>query len=108
MVGTFSYEVKANPAAYTFLLTALDFSVGPNYKIVLVGKIDEKDTQNMINTIRQVPVFNIALKVQKDEKSSDSYKRINGKAAAYVCRNKACMKPTSDINQLTKILSALE
>lgn len=108
MVGTFSYEVRANPAAYTFLLTALDFSVGPNYKIVLVGKIDEKDTQNMINTIRQVPVFNIALKVQKDEKSSDSYKRINGKAAAYVCRNKACMKPTSDINQLTKILSALE
>ena len=108
LVRTFSYEVKANPAAYTFLLIALDFSVGPNYKIVLVGKLNEKDTQNMIYTIRQAPVFNIALKVQKDEESSVAYKRINGKAAVYVCRDKTCMKPTSDINQLTKILSALE
>ena len=49
----FSSEVAQYPLVHTQFLAALDFSLGPSYEIVIAGKVEDKDTQEMIKTLRK-------------------------------------------------------
>jgi len=110
----FSESVKKIPVAYTQLLCALAFSVGPAYEIVIVGNSTASDTQAMLKALRKEFIPHKVVLFNPTEASSPAihqlaeYTRhqpaVDGQATAYVCRNHACQQPTTNINQMLQIL----
>jgi hypothetical protein len=104
MTKAFSEEVEAAPEAYAFFLSALDFQIGPNYSVAVVGDLKEDDTQEMLRTIRQHYLPSAIIVLKHPDKAGLSYQQIEGKATAYVCRDQTCLPPT---NSLTVMLEQL-
>lgn len=113
---SFSKMVSDSPSAYTQLLIALDFALGPSYEIVVVGKPHTQDTKNMLRALRKkfipnkVVLFRPAEIEQPEithfaEFTRDLSSR-EGRATAYVCRNYACNLPTTRIEKMLELLNA--
>ncbi len=110
----FSRQVSEQPRAYTQLLIALDFVVGPIKEIVIAGDPALKTTQTMINAIRRrfLPNKVLLVRPQGSEVSrivalSPFVKRmvpINDQPTAYVCEQYACKTPTTDVDRLESML----
>jgi uncharacterized protein YyaL (SSP411 family) len=111
----FAESVKNNTAAYSNLMVAIDFALGPTYTLVIAGDTNSEDTKQMINVIRENFIPNKSLIFLPTEKSSPEileiaefakyYEQVDGKAAAYICINQTC-KPAT--NQIDKMLELLE
>jgi uncharacterized protein YyaL (SSP411 family) len=110
----FSKTVSQFPAAYTYLMSAVDFLKAPSYEVVLVGDPLKNDTKEFIATLwsnfipNKVVVFKpVGEKTPKIEKIAEytkNYRAIEGKATAYVCSNFSCKKPTTDPQEMLKLL----
>ncbi len=96
MTKIFAQEVEGAPEAYTFFLSAFDFLIGPSYSITLVGDSKQKDTKEMLDSLRNhyLPTNTITLK--SPDKAGLGYQLIDGKATAYVCRDQMCLPPTNN------------
>ena len=111
----FSREVKEHPSAYTQLMTAVDFGIGPSYEVVIVGEPDGPDTKAMLSALRGRYIPNKVTILHSNEKDSSGmdvpahfftrYKRIDDKATAYVCLNNACKSPTTDTAKMLEYIS---
>jgi uncharacterized protein YyaL (SSP411 family) len=91
------------------MLTGLDFTLGPSFSIVLVGEQSADDMKTMLVAIRKnyLPNLTVKLSTQGNEQSAMpglSYEKIEGKATAYVCRNRTCMPPTNKIETMLEYL----
>jgi hypothetical protein len=110
----FSDQIRQMPSACTFFLTAVDFSLGPSYEVVISGNSKAPDTIEMISTLRKrfIPNKAIILHPTEDPLSSietlsefvKGYSVIDDKATAYVCLNNACKAPTTDPSEMLKLL----
>jgi uncharacterized protein YyaL (SSP411 family) len=110
----FSKTVLQYPAGYTHLLSAVDFQVGPSNEIVIVGDSDSVDTKTMMKALNsdfwpnKVVLFKPAgeetPEITKLADFTEDHKTIEEKATAYVCSNFSCKNPTTDSNELIKIL----
>lgn len=105
----FARQVARGPAAYTQLLCALDFGVGPSFEVVLAGDLKDNSTSAMLRALRgrflpnkvvlfrpdgeKPPITKLA-SFTKNQKSHD------GKMTAYVCRNHRCRLPTTDVEAM--------
>jgi uncharacterized protein len=105
MTRAFAQEVEGAPDAYTFFLSALNFLTGLSYSIVLVGDLKEKDTAEMLNTLRKHYLPSTVVAFKHPSKAGLGYQQIDGKATAYVCRDQTCLPPT---NSLKLMLEQLE
>ena len=111
----FAESVRKNPAAHAFLLTAVDFAVGPTYSLVISGDTGKEDTIKLLESIRKeflpnktlihrateqemAPIDEIADYVMFFDKYLD-------KATAYVCINKTCKPPTNEIKKMIEYLN---
>ncbi|MFB0502016.1 MAG: thioredoxin domain-containing protein [Candidatus Bathyarchaeia archaeon] len=113
---SFSKMVSGSPSAYTQLLIALDFALGPSYEIVVVGKSHTKDTKNMLSALRRkfipnkVVLFRPAEVEQPEITHFAEFTRDlsskEGRTTAYVCRNYACNLPTTRIEKMLELLNA--
>jgi uncharacterized protein YyaL (SSP411 family) len=110
---SFSEDIKRAPTGYTYFITALDFEIGPSFEIVIVGKSKASDTLNMLTELkkRYIPNKFILFKnsddpheVNKIAGSLQSKEMIDDKATAYICATGSCKNPTTDINEMFKIL----
>jgi uncharacterized protein len=106
----FSEDVLGYPMGHTFMLSGLDFMLGPTTNVTLVGDLAEKDTQAMLAAIRKPYLPNLTITWWTAEKTKAappgvSYSRINGEATVYVCQNQTCMPPTTNVEQVLKYLS---
>jgi uncharacterized protein YyaL (SSP411 family) len=110
----FSMQVLQSPSAYTQLMVALDFGVGPSYEVVVVGDEGADDTDALLKAIRgkfvpnKVVLFRPA-GVESPEISNLAeftryHKSIKDKATAYVCVNYQCKLPTTDVGEMLKLL----
>jgi uncharacterized protein YyaL (SSP411 family) len=109
----FHKTISASPSAFTQMMTALDFGVGPSYEVVIVGAPDSQDTKAMRRALNDVYVPSKVV-LFKPENDNDQVGRLaeftrthvalEGKATAYVCRNYACDLPTTDIDQMLNSL----
>jgi uncharacterized protein YyaL (SSP411 family) len=114
IVYAFSDRVKEAPTAFTQLLIALDFAVGPSHELVIVGDSEAKDTRQMLETLRSKFIPNKVTVFRPTEQQSPEithiaeYTRgmssIDGKATAYVCTDYACECPTTDLNRMLALL----
>jgi uncharacterized protein YyaL (SSP411 family) len=109
----FAMNVEQMPSAHTMFLCAYDFLSGPSFEVVISGKHDAEDVENMLKVLRgiylpsKVVIFHPEGKQAKMIEEISGYietqKSIDGKATAYVCEGYACKKPVIDKNKLLKL-----
>jgi uncharacterized protein YyaL (SSP411 family) len=113
--GRAFYEnVSQMPSAYTQLMVAIDFAVGPSYEVVIAGDLQANDTKQMLDAIRGIFVPNKIVVVHTTDQKPPSindiapfikdYASKDGKATAYVCLNYNCQLPTTDTGSMLKLL----
>ena len=110
----FSGNVGRSPSAFTLLLTALDFGVGPSYEVVIVGNEKSPETKEMILALFGSFLPNkVVILRPVDESMSGiadiapfvrNQTTIDGRTTAYVCRNYTCNLPTTNIQQMLEQL----
>ncbi len=111
---TFSALVQQAPSAFCQLLVYLDYSAGPAYEIIIIGDYQERDTQEMLKAINKIYLPNKAvIHIPAEEKRQEivnlapytqNHQRLQGKATAYICHNYICQEPTTDIENMLKML----
>ena len=114
--GAFYGNVSQLPSAYTQLMAAADFAIGPSYEVVIAGDLQADDTRQMLDAIRGIFVPNkIVVLHPADQKPPPiddivpfikDYSSIDGKATAYVCLDYNCQLPTKDIGSMLKLLGS--
>ncbi len=111
----FSSQVTQNPNAYTMLLSAFDFAVGPSYEVVVVGNFKSDDTEGMFTALHQRYIPNkVTLFLPVQDKAdltymaqfTENFESIDGKPTAYVCSNFQCELPTTEVEKMLSLLGA--
>jgi len=113
----FATEVGRHPSAFPQLLQSVVFAAGPSHEIVITGKPGAEDTKAMLRALDQFFLPNAVVIFRPDEEAppitdlvpyTREQRAIDGKATAYVCRNFACNKPTTSIEEMLGFLGAPE
>ena len=113
---SFSAEVSRAPQAYTFLLCALSFAVGPSFEITIAGDRNGEDTNQMIDSLYRLYVPNkvVVLRpageknppiVQLAEYTAGQT-MLGNRTTAYVCRNYVCNAPTTDPLEMVRVIQS--
>lgn len=110
----FSQDIQYSPSAYSMMLIGLDFSLGPSYEIVIAGDPSRDDTKSMIKQITQrfLPRKVTLLRGTKEQSEmitklapfSKFHEPIMNKATAHVCVDHNCKLPTTEVEQMLKLL----
>ena len=113
---TFFNNVRNSPAAYTQLMIAVDFSVGPSYEVVIAGDVQSEDTKKMLHVIKskfipdKIVIFLPSGTDLSEIMSIAPFTRyqliVDNKATAYVCVNHNCKIPTTDIDNMLSLLNS--
>ncbi len=112
----FSGQVKRAPLAFTHLMAAVDFAIGPSYEVVIAGDSQAEDTIAMLRAL-QIPFIPnkvVILHPSGQEEATITplapfirqQTAIDGKATAYVCQNTACKLPTTNASEMLAMLGA--
>ncbi len=112
MEAIFSDNIKRAPTGHTQFINAIDYKVGPSFEMVIVGKPGSSDTVNMLNQLNKTFIPNkvVILKDPKNpviDKIAESLKfkeSIDNKATAHVCAAGSCKMPTTDVNEMLRLL----
>jgi uncharacterized protein YyaL (SSP411 family) len=112
----FCENVSQLPSAYTQLMVAVDFAVGPSYEVVIAGDLQADDTRQMLDAIRGIFVPNKIVILHPTGQRLPSiddivpfitdHSSIDGKATAYVCLDYNCQLPTKDIGSMLELLGS--
>jgi len=110
----FSKNVLQFPEAYTQLLAAVDFALGPSYEIVLVGEQEADNTKEMLKALRKqfIPNKIVLFRPAGEEEPeitrlarfTQHHASIAGKATAYVCLDYECRLPTTEPGKMLELL----
>jgi len=110
----FSGTIGQSPSAYTQFMSAVDFSIGPSYEVIIAGSLQAADTGRMLDAVRTLYIPNKVLIAglirEKDSAIAEiapyitNYPSINDKATAYICINHSCRLPTTDIDTMLGLL----
>jgi uncharacterized protein YyaL (SSP411 family) len=114
LLAAFGPRLIAAPVALPQMLAACEFFLGEPKEIVLAGDRGAADTEALAATIHRHFVPNrVVLLVDADEAREflsegnpaiRSMTRLEGRAAAYVCRNYACQLPVADAAALAELI----
>ena len=109
----FAREITIAPAHYPQMLLALDFALGPADEILFAGDAKDLALEAMLKEIylRFLPNKIIMLHEpgQKGSVLSPSYEAmgsVGGKLTVYVCHDRACRLPATDVEGLKKVLDS--
>jgi uncharacterized protein YyaL (SSP411 family) len=101
--------------AYTQLLIALDFMIGPSQEIVVAGDPSLTNTQVMIHTVQRSFLPNKVLLLRSQGVKGKQLASLspfveamdskNNRPTVYVCENYACKTPIKDVDALKAILN---
>ena len=109
--------VRGDEDAYShaFFLCAMDMAAGPFFEVVIAGSREGSDTQAMAREVRRGFMPRRVLILRPTDDAEPPIVRIapftkplaalNGKAAAYLCRDHACSLPTSDTAKMLALLA---
>ena len=114
----FSKNIQQYPAAYAQLLVGLDFGLGPSFELVIVGTSETEDFKELIKSVYTnfipnkvilfKPTGSESLEITKIAPFTKDMKAINKKVTVYVCLDFACKNPTTDVNQMLKLLNVVK
>lgn len=110
----FSDEIKRAPSAFSMMLLALDFAIGPSFEIVVAGNPESDDTRKMIQQIREkfIPRKVVLLRGSKEQSQAVTelapftkfHEPLGSKATAHVCIDHNCKLPTTDLKRMMELL----
>ena len=111
----FAENVRGNPASHSFLLTAVDFGLGPTYSLVISGDTNSPDTIFLLKEAwkHYNPTRSLIFRPTDVEKPlidklsnfTSFFTKYHGKATGYVCFNKTCKPPSNDIETIFNYLN---
>ena len=112
--AAFAADASRLPSAHTQLMSALQRASGPSLEVVIAGDSGARDTAALVATVRKIYLPYAAVLVVPSGPSgaairrlapfTESYKPVEGRAAAYVCRDFTCQLPTTDPEKLAELL----
>jgi uncharacterized protein YyaL (SSP411 family) len=113
-IAAFEPRLSVAAAALPQMLAACEFLTSEPRQIVIVGEKDAADTQELLRVVfTHFSPDRIVLLVDSEEAraalstgipSIGAMQKLDGRAAAYVCRNYACQLPVADPAQLAGLL----
>ena len=114
LTRAFSTQIQAQPIAYTQMLVALDFMVGPSREIVIAGDPDHAVTRAMIEVVHGKFLPNKVVVFRQEGAQSERLFAVSpflkdmvapGQTpAVYVCEDYACQAPIKDAKELASVL----
>jgi uncharacterized protein YyaL (SSP411 family) len=107
----FAPLVEANPASYTYLLCALDYSIGPSHEVVVAGDPTSDDTKRLLDDLRKSYAPNKVLMLRTPDLDdvlgyTSTMATVYGKPTVYICRNRVCRTPLTDTKEIFRELGA--
>jgi uncharacterized protein YyaL (SSP411 family) len=114
-IEAFAATLARFPSAMPQMLVALDSSLTKPRQIVIAGKIDNKETRELLAEVHRHFMPNKILLVadENDQKylgenneAIRAMSMIDGKPAAYVCENFTCKAPVTDTQALAQLLES--
>jgi hypothetical protein len=116
LARAFSANIRQFPSAYTQMLVALEFIVGPSYEVVIAGPSGTDDTQSMLRELRRVFVPGKVVLLRPTDVDSPAIIKLaaytaqlvslDSKTTAYVCANYQCELPTTKSDKMLELLQA--
>ncbi|UCF89460.1 MAG: thioredoxin domain-containing protein, partial [bacterium] len=113
--GAFASEMMSNPAGFAYMACAHDLAQNGTAEVVIIGKPEEGDTKRLIHALhRSFLPFVTAAVVDPGNPDpiitdllpyASDMRLVEGKAAAYICRDFACQAPISDPAEMLRALS---
>jgi uncharacterized protein YyaL (SSP411 family) len=111
----FAGVITRNPAAHTMSLVALDLALGPSNEVVIAGDRTADDTEALLKALRGAYRPRTGVLFRSSDPSEVSrleslapfasgQEPVAGRAAAYVCRDFVCHRPTSDASEMLSLL----
>jgi hypothetical protein len=110
----FADTVSQYPAGYSQLLVAVDYALGPAYEIVIAGDLGADDTRAMLKVLRSQFMPNAIVLFRPSGKEVQGIDRVSGlakayaspdgKARAYICKDRKCQLPVTDISEMLELL----
>jgi uncharacterized protein YyaL (SSP411 family) len=111
----FAGLIKQSPSAVAFYLTALDYLMGPSHEIVIAAEQDGRAVKAVNQALSGrflpnkvvilVPDGSQAAAIKKIAPFTEPFKGEKGKAVIYVCTDRSCQKPTTDIEKMIGLLT---
>jgi uncharacterized protein YyaL (SSP411 family) len=112
--AAFSSEAGQMPSAHCQLMSAIQRGAGASLEVVIAGAAGADDTEALVATVGEmylpqaavllVPPGPSGATIRKLAPFAESYEPVDGKAAAYVCRDFTCQLPTTDPARLAELL----
>lgn len=113
-LSSFANQMKQQARSLPQMLVALNYYLSKPQHIIILGDPKSSDTHKMLEEIHKRFAPNKALVLISGEGSQrdvsqylpfiQDFRRINGKATAYICVDYTCSLPTSDIQAIDSIL----
>ncbi|HLX12712.1 MAG TPA: thioredoxin domain-containing protein [Bacteroidota bacterium] len=113
-IEAFGGRLQKAPSVLPQLLCAAEWILSTPKEIVLAGKHNAADTQELLRTVNSIYLPNkIVILVDEAERSRvaaispfvSQLNSLQGKATAFVCENYACNLPVTDSKSLADLLS---
>jgi uncharacterized protein len=112
LVKTFSLQVSNSPTAFTQFLNGVDYALGPAKEIVIVGDINDTETQKMLSLINKKYIPNKVIMFKNPVKPeiceiaefTKAQNRVGDKTTIYVCEDYNCKMPVTDLEALKELL----
>lgn len=110
LMRAFGGSVQQYPMGHAMMLTALLFAEGPNREIVVAGRRERQDTQQLLQAIRKKFMPNAITALYEGDGAGDQAVRLmpflegktasDGQPLVYLCENYACQAPVSSLAEL--------
>jgi uncharacterized protein YyaL (SSP411 family) len=106
----FSQEIARAPGAHTFMMAGMDFLYGPSQEVVISGDMDRSDTREMVRALQSRFLPHTVVILRPDQTCEGMLHHIkdmvslDGQATAYVCTDRSCKAPTTDVEEMISLL----
>ena len=117
IVGAFHPALDRMPAALPQMLAALDASITEPMQIVVAGQKGQPETEKLLSVIRRRYIPNKVVLLADGVEGQHWLTQhiealrligpVQGKSAAYVCRNFTCDLPITEPEQLARLLESI-
>jgi uncharacterized protein YyaL (SSP411 family) len=115
VAAAFARDLHAAPSAHCHLVAAVQTAAAPSLEVVIAGDPGADTTRRMLEVARSTYLPGAAVLLVPDGSAGQTIRRIapftaehapiDGRAAAYVCRDFSCKLPTTDPDQLARMLA---
>ena len=117
LLREFAGALESQPTAYTQMLSAVDFALGPDTEIVIAGEPGAADTEAMLSEVSRRFLPRAVTMLRSPGERSDilgiapmleRMVPIEGTATAYVCEGFRCGAPVRSVQELARLLDGIE